>query len=287
MKAHLVVLLSVVLVPVKLLTAGPVYGDLKQSDVPGCEAIACGPVAAVNSFVFLQTKYPAIYGAALVGLDGDQPPPLHWEILAAEILGGSQYMGTCCSIGTPIEKFIMGKQGYIEDHIPGVTSYMAQIDIPWRPDKAGSPDHPVDKPDYVQDSTSPTLGFLRQEITDGEDVELLLVNGSTSHYVTLVSVGPQEDGVGDMNFVDPITGKTIPDGATYQIIKQGFGSHLNVTYTDPGTNSEITAVIAGAVSESPVPEPSTAILGLLGVLSLVGAMRRAPSCQRIASFGAQ
>jgi transposase-like protein len=24
---------------------------------------------------------------------------------------------------------------------------------------------------------------------------------------------------------------------TYQIIKQGFGSHLNVTYTDPGAQS--------------------------------------------------
>ena len=64
---------------------GPVYGDLKQSDVPECPARACGPVAAVNSFVYLQTKYPDIYEPS-VGLPGDQPPPLHWEQLASNTL---------------------------------------------------------------------------------------------------------------------------------------------------------------------------------------------------------
>jgi MYXO-CTERM domain-containing protein len=246
--------------------ASPVYGNLKQSDIPGCGAVACGPVAAVNSFVYLQTKYPDIYGASLVGLVGDQPPPLHWEILAADLLGGAGYMGSCCSAGTPLEKFITGKQSYIEDRIPGKTEYKAQIDIPWRPETAGSPGHPIDKPGYVQDSQSPTLAFLRQEIMDGEDVELFLAGSGGNHYVTLTSVGPPEDGVGDMNFVDPITGQMLAENGTYQIVRSGFSSHLEVTYDDPGTKREITVVIAGAVSESPTPEPSTFALAALALI---------------------
>src|SRR5262245_35686701 len=43
------------------------FGTLKQTDVTGCEnnptgTLACGPTAAVNSFVFLENVYPTIYG---------------------------------------------------------------------------------------------------------------------------------------------------------------------------------------------------------------------------------
>jgi hypothetical protein len=258
-----VTVIAVVFLRGLCLNADAVYGDLKQSDVPECPARACGPVAAVNSFVYLQTKYPEIYTvglAALVGLADDQPPPLHWEQLAASILAGPEFMGTCCGGGTPIEKFILGKQAYIEDVIPGRTSYKAEMDIPWRPDVAGSSGHPVDKPSYVDDSTFPTAAFLRKEIADGEDVELLLFLGNDSHYVTLTSIGPPEDGVGDMNWVDPITGKTLQDGAVYQIVKDGFSSHLEVTYENPTTHKSVTGNISAAVSESPVPEPSSIFL---------------------------
>ncbi len=42
------------------------FGGLKQTDVTGCEGdpagqLACGPAAAVNSFVFLENVYPKTY----------------------------------------------------------------------------------------------------------------------------------------------------------------------------------------------------------------------------------
>ncbi len=45
------------------------FGGLKQTDVTGCEGdpagqLACGPAAAVNSFVFLENVYPKTYDRA-------------------------------------------------------------------------------------------------------------------------------------------------------------------------------------------------------------------------------
>ena len=170
-------------------------------------------------------------------------------------------MGSCCGGGTPIEKFILGKEKYIEDRIPNQTVYKAQMDI--QRDQTG------DKPAYVDDSTFPSLGFLRQEIADGEDVELFLDQGDDSHLVTLVSIGPQEDGVGDLNWVDPLTGKTLPYGASYHVIKDGFTRRLQVEYHNPVSGAFIAANISADVSESPVPEPATWTFMVTGIAVLV------------------
>jgi hypothetical protein len=147
----------------------PEYGQLKQSDIANCPNEACGPAAAVNSFVYLQNMYPKVYGSKLVGIDPSNPP-LHWQKLAGDRLASDDYMGSCCNQGTSMEKFIGGKEKYIEERAPGVTTYMAQMDRDWDKTKSGG----KDKPGYVQDATVPSVDWLQREIDHGEDVELLI-----------------------------------------------------------------------------------------------------------------
>ena len=40
------------------------YGNLDQDDIPGIGACACGPTAAVNSFVYLENAYPCPYNSS-------------------------------------------------------------------------------------------------------------------------------------------------------------------------------------------------------------------------------
>src|SRR2546423_13866432 len=83
-----------------------------------CVEQACGPTAAVNSFVFLQNKYPDIYGMELTGDTYDS-----WMGTANELLD-QHYMDCDCGrdgSGTTIEDFISGKQKYLNDFAPGTT----------------------------------------------------------------------------------------------------------------------------------------------------------------------
>ena len=75
------------------------YGDLNQNSIPVIGSLACGPTAALNSFVYLQNSHPGIYGHSLV-------PDLHGTlefyendelVTVAEILGSPSYMNTMIS----------------------------------------------------------------------------------------------------------------------------------------------------------------------------------------------
>jgi len=271
------VLGSIFLQQVNTLAADPLdptkYGNLKQSDVLSCPNDACGPAAAVNSFVFLQNMYPNIYDHKLVGVNGIDSVGYHFLQLAGDTLATSAYMGTCCTSGTPIEKFIIGKEQYIQDVAPITTTFKAVIDIPWRPEIAGTMQNPIAKPSWVTDSTEPSVSFLIGEINAGEDVELFLhyTSGKTGdHYVTLFRIDSPVNGIGDLNFIDPITGEPPDTEPVYEIKRSGFTSFLEVTYGDPNNpDNIITAIVADSVSESPIPEPPTWLLlatGLAGVL---------------------
>jgi hypothetical protein len=269
------------------------FGDLKQSDVSRCGGEACGPVAAVNSFVFLQNQYPEIYAdkttvvsAKLVGVDypDGHPPPLRWESLAADILAMPEYMDTCNCGGTPIEKFILGKSRYIEKNIPGRTRYGAQIATEWRPDVAGTADHEVPKPDYVNDGVFPTLDFIRKEISHREDIELYLdfIDPDTgkrtgvSHYITLTALDAPDDVF--LGFIDSLTGR--PADGSYEVVTEDLGGFLGkrrfiqLTYQDPVHEGVLlTARVTGAITESPMVTPEPTSLSMLALGTAVLARR--------------
>lgn len=253
------------------------FGHLDQDDTEACGGaggLACGPTAAVNSFVWLQNQYPDIYDNSLIlsatqDHDGDLVIDEYDDwIETANALGDAQYMDcTVCQGGTSISNFISGKQAWIEDHAPGVTTYADQ-------NVHAAPPNNI----------WPMWQFLYDNLVDGEDVELLVGfydsegNRVGGHYLTLTSFhweDANDDGVIDatetasIDFIDPQTGQyTVAD--IFQNSQDGpIGSDYGT-----GGNVAVTA-IESAVKESPIPEPTTALLlgsGLV-ILSVRGRRR--------------
>jgi hypothetical protein len=258
------------------------YGDLPQNRIPppALGAVACGPTAAVNSFVYLQRKYGGVYDTLLVP---DQAADLDLngvsdfyddEIAVAQTLADPLHMNTKAPGGTWDDMFIFGKMKYIEEVAPNRTIYAAQMSGTWA--HIGRPADeipPIGKPIWVQDNTVPKWEFLWTNLVSCEDVEVLLNYGDWGHFLTLKSfewndidndlVMDFEEG-GQIDYIDPCTG-----GVGWSHIWQtARNAQLFVDYNDYDY-----AELVMAVKES-VPEPSTIVLLLFGAACLLGRRRR-------------
>jgi hypothetical protein len=236
------------------------FGHLNQADT-GCPNEGCGPTAAVNSFVWLQNKKPALYDTLLTS-DG--------LVATADALVGPDFMDTdCAACGTGWEQFIFGKRRWIEGKAPNRTSYGAQSEFAWnhRGDLVGDQ---LPRPGFVQDSTVPTWQFIFQELTRGEDIEILLQRdgvGGVNHYITVTElrwVDQNGDGI-----IQPNEGATIgfidPAGGVFRsrsISQGGAGQRLQLDYSNDGTLDSHIGVV---VTESPAPAPAALVLVVLGL----------------------
>ena len=243
------------------------FGNLNQNDT-NCGNVACGPTAAVNSFVFLENAYPTIYGNSLVPLINGNTF-YQDEVAAANTLAGANYMSTCNCGGTYIEDFIMGKQNYINALAPNTTTYAAQISIPWLVQRNPGPQPSTNAPQpiYVQASTDPTAQFIQGQIKDGEDVEVFVgYNAGGAHYLTLTNISFDTNALtGKIGFIDPGTG--------------AYGT-ANITGVVGGviqTNYGGGAAIYAAVAESPVPVPAAIWLAGSGLVGVFGFAHRKPA----------
>jgi hypothetical protein len=86
------------------------FGNLDQDDTTACANVACGPTAAVNSYVFLQNKYPVIYDNSLI-LDNNMNGFDYQDLIdTANALSDPAFMDcSVCTGGTLLSKFISGK----------------------------------------------------------------------------------------------------------------------------------------------------------------------------------
>jgi len=219
------------------------FGRLDQGTTQ-CPDFGCGPAAAVNSFVYLQTAFPGTYTVPLV--------PSGKMVDVANTLHGQNFMNTCCvpggAGGASLGDFILGKMAYIEGVNKGVTKYEVQMRDEW-----SAPGHPgAAKPAFVEDNKIPAVAFIAEQVRMGQDVEISLkpLTGP-GHFVTLTGIMFDTDtGTGRISFVDPMGGKTSTAGITRP------GESL---VTDYMVNNQVTRIV-GVVAESPVPEPSTVLL---------------------------
>ncbi|HEY6432129.1 MAG TPA: hypothetical protein VIZ17_09100, partial [Acetobacteraceae bacterium] len=160
------------------------FGHLSQADVCGIEAIACGPTAAVNGFVYLQNRFPRIYGTKLTPTDSTS------EVATALALASPSYMDTHGS-GTLINDFILGKEQYISDATKGDIGAATIVDAQVSPvfpgnETAGLP---------AGDMAEPTGAFLANQLIDKEATEILIfpvnnndVQSGPGHYLTVVDL---------------------------------------------------------------------------------------------------
>lgn len=231
------------------------YGRLSQRRTD-CPVFGCGPTSAVNSFAYLQNRFPDFYGGQLLpnGLTA-----------TANALMAPNYMNTACGScgGTTQSDFILGKIAWFDDHPApgGRTLVEAQTSIAWT-----NPRGPV--PPGVQPGTLPGVDWLRVQLMAGQDVELFLDGAcglGCNHYVTLT--GMTFDGLdgGLMSYIDPM------DARVHRVGYGGLGaaSGLSLLYEDPDTGDRREAIIGGAIAESPTfvtPEPTTLVSVATGLV---------------------
>jgi hypothetical protein len=226
------------------------FGNLEQNDVPGCASVACGPSAAVNSFMFLQNQWPDLYDDKLIpDIDNDGVTDYEEMVAAATALTDPAYMNTCCNNGTFVSDFIEGKRKWIEDHAPGVSHYHSE-DIPgWQ-----------------------ALYFqLTQHHASDLFLQFFDSQGSPAggHFVTLSGFNftdENDNGLIDGNesavvgFIDPLTG-----GEVLSFLSEDASSLL-VDY-NIGNGVASTRILN---KSSTVPEPSTFLLVITAVAGLAG-----------------
>lgn len=194
------------------------YGHLYQGDVPEIGSMACCPTAAINSFTFLQNKYPLVYETSLAS-----KPPTSSDVQA---IAGPSFMNTSIA-GTSDPLVFWGRYLYIESRSPFQTHYACQVSM-----RHGQPMHgdtddaawPINRPlpIYLENAPGPvavpTWQFLFQNLQQGSDVGVgitfLKADGSASnsgHCLTLNSFsfddknnnGIIDKGEGKVSFVDP------------------------------------------------------------------------------------
>ena len=253
------------------------YGNLDQDDIPGIGACACGPTAAVNSFVYLENAYPCPYNSWLIPDTNPANGIRDYQELidVATILAGVNYMNTKVGIGTWDDMFIYGKWKYIEEQLQYHTIYEAQLSSTWGWGVGTRPADeipPIKKPSWVADNTYPTWQFIYNELLDCEDVEILVSWYDGGHFLTLTSFhwdDVDDDGFIDfeeyawIDYIDPQTGAW----GQSQIWHSGTG----FIETDVSSG----AWISMAVSESPIiPEPATIMLIGCALVAMAGLVRR-------------
>ncbi len=178
---------------------------------------ACGPVAAVNSFVFLQNKY----NLALIDTSG--PGGLHeGEVKAAEAL--CDYM-QCGKNGVDNKGFSRGKRLYIQGK--GLKDKIA-----------------------ISYADNPTASKLAKLLQAGEDVEIsleFLTKADANHWVTLyeIKLDPKDSAQSYIKFWDP-------DGAKNNTAPvQGTDNNYIIKYTPPKEKT-MEGKIGAEFDESPI-----------------------------------
>ena len=191
------------------------YGNLEQKFVASCggtpnpvnHGFACGPAAAVNSFVFLQKTFPTIYGKKLVpeidrtrpanDLNGDGNVDAYDDMIAAATeLATATYMNTVVRRTTLRTEFYTGKRKYFEGDsttpgkVPGKTTYSV-MDDPVLERLDGGLAFPAGTPDLVRSPPNPE--FFINALKKKQDVEILISqdNGTTltsAHYLTVTGI---------------------------------------------------------------------------------------------------
>jgi hypothetical protein len=215
----------------------------------------CAPTATINSFIYLENKYPSIYDGLLTpGTDLEARNALR------------DYMGGCAQGATP-QQWWEGKVKYIEDYAPGTTVFEGMVY--WDP--MGW---------YRQEDLVwgyPTWDFMWEQLSKCQDVEIGIypLYEEEGHALTLTSMH-FDDTNGNLQWDPMLETAAIdyldPNNPT-QVFWANVGlntveNRLQFMWYNGGYNPQQTVYIGLAFAES-VPEPAAIILLSLSGLMIV------------------
>jgi hypothetical protein len=234
------------------------FGHIDQANVPAGPgdngSNSCVPTATMNSFQYLNTAFPTIYGMN-AGKPTIMGTSATWTDAAINL--AHKFMNTDPASGTTDNNWIMGKVEYLESLAPGKTTYAGMDSV----SQGGQ--------NWVQNA-NPTANFFLQQLKDGEDIEIGITpsGNGIGHCLTLTS----------LHWVDNDASNTFNAGDTLTLdgIDPAGGTPFNFTMS-PGANANAPMsfnggayngyVLDAALAESPVPEPAAALaMSLIGVL---------------------
>lgn len=207
----------------------------------------CAAVAAINSFAYLQNSRGDLYGTSLLpNLKNDGTDPT--DAMDFGVNGWTVGMnphrdGYYPRPGTAYDDYIATKKDWIEDHVPGKTTYEVR---------------------YAGQGGAPDVAWLATQIMKKQDVEFFVQGTGFFHAMTLVGVSCTGDDYTNcsITFQDP----NEPTKTYSRPLTIGANS-LGVTDL-PSSGFVGALTITGAFAESPVPEPGT--IGFAVVAILVG-----------------
>jgi hypothetical protein len=238
------------------------FGHTDQNATGGPKAsVACAPTATVNSFQFLINTYGSAY-ANLIDTNANQ---------TVQDLEAAAYMNvTVAGGGATANNIINGKTQWIADR--GLSSML--------------------KVESLQNANAnDTAQFIAQQLAAGQDVELgFLWTGETAgggHVVTATGIHfNATNDTGTLDFIDPwggvdISGTLGLDGTQLQLTYNG-GAASGPDPERPLADTAGSGNIILVAAESPVPLPSTVMVGLV-LLGAVAVKRVAPSVLQTAA----
>lgn len=217
------------------------FGD--QGNFACGKKFACGAVSSVNSFIFLENQYKAIYGNKLTpnydkATNTDMKDAKNFGFDGWKVGANPMRKGYYPRPGSAEGDYIATLQDWFHDYAPG-TSVLSS----WY---AGSTDH----------NGAPTINSLAGEIRHQEDVELFVKNTAASktffHVITLTAISCDAKGNCKIKYQDPNQPKV-------QQMADLVKGKLQFTGL-PGSKYAGTVDITAQFSESPVPEPSSLLL---------------------------
>jgi hypothetical protein len=223
------------------------YGNISQN-TPGINlgAEACVPTATVNSFFFLQNYY---------GISGLGPG--NGQLTVGNATNAVNELGVDMGLtnnGVTQAGFIAGKWQYLSDH-----QLTNQISMEWESVAVGG--------------VTPTWQWIYNQLMATQDVEVAFAwfGGSDGHCVTVTSFDFADNNnnhtidfgeLAHLDFTDPW------DGQHYVGTLTMNGGSLELSYVGGAAGAGAWGLIDAAIAESPIPEPST--LGLLVIGGLAG-----------------
>jgi hypothetical protein len=222
---------------------------------------ACGAVSTINSFIFLQKEYPAMYDNKLA--------PNYNAMTNTDMVDAQKFGFDGWQVGTnPMRQgyynrpggaesdFLQTKKDWINDYAPGTTRFSS-----WWP---GSPDN----------NRFPTIMDLAEEMRKKEDVEFFVQNTDPAkpfyHVMTLTEVSCDATMLMcSIRYQDP-NNPTVNQPSTPITVMNNMLLFTNV----PGSNYMGQVKITAAFSESPIPEPASVLMILAAGVVLVLAGRQ-------------